>query len=334
MVAVFSVCGCDLDHTVFISYDRYIMTVPRFGEFMLPVLQVLGEGGEWNRKDIIAATTTRMNLSNEALEEMLPSGARTRVVDRVNWACTYLKQAGLVTTPRRGVLAITDEGAAVLRNPPEGITKAFLSKYPSFRSFSVGTDMLSGEVEGNSAGGSSQPEDTTTPEERISASVIALRAVVESELLERVLAMDPYAFERLVVALLGRMGYGAGGVGKLSGGSGDGGVDGILHEDRLGLDKVYVQAKRYQGSVGSGEVRDFLGSLTGHGVKKGVLITSGSFTQQAIDTVVQNRSDSKVVLMDGAQLVRHMFELNVGVQTAAIYETKRIDLDFFDEEGA
>ena len=327
-------CSDDLDLGVFVGYDHGIMSAPRFYEFMLPVLHVLGNGGEWNRKDIVDATAAHMNLSGEDLTEMLPSGARTRVVDRVNWACTYLKQAGLLATPRRGVLSITDEGRAVLQNPPQEITKAFLSKYPSFRQFSVGTDSnLSVVGDGGSHGVDSQLEDTTTPEERIGSSIAALRTVTEGELLERVHAMDPYAFERLVIGLLGRMGYGSGGVEKLNGGSGDGGIDGIIHEDRLGLDKIYVQAKRYQGSVSPAEVRDFLGSLTGHGVKKGVLITSGTFTQQARETVVQNRSDSKVVLIDGTTLARHMFDFNVGVQTAATYETKRIDLDFFDEDG-
>jgi restriction system protein len=258
----------------------------------------------------------------------LPSGRQTRFANRVGWARTYLRKAGLLDYPSRGTFRITELGRAALAENPSAITIAYLSKYAGFNEFK-----RAGTTGGNPIG---ETADALTPVEALEAGYQQLRASLAGELLDQVKSRSPDFFENLVVDLLVRMGYGGSRkeAGERIGKSGDGGVDGIIKEDKLGLDVVYIQAKRWDGPVGRSTVQAFAGSLEGHRARKGVMITTSRYTNEAIEYV--KNIEKRIVLIDGEQLVQYMIDHNVGVADVASYSVKRIaleDLDYFDDVG-
>lgn len=304
------------------------MAVPGFQDFMLPLLRLAADGQPHTQKEAAAALAHEMGLSDADRNELIASG-QTRLFNRVAWARSYLKAAGLLASPSRGVSVITDRGSQVLAEAPDRIDITFLERFPEFVEFrtrkkpspAVGSSMHS-----------SQSDSGETPEERIESSYEAFRESLAAELLSRVRSVSPQFFERLVVDLLVRMGYGGSreDAGQAIGQSGDGGIDGIIKEDKLGLDAVCIQAKRWQAPVGRPVVQAFAGSLEGRRARKGVLLTTSSFTRDAEEYV--KAIEKRIVLIDGTELSRLMIDYGVGVDEVASYKLARIDEEYFDED--
>jgi restriction system protein len=297
--------------------------VPDFQSVMLPLLRVVADGKEHSNDLAIA-----FKLSDAERDELLPSGRQARFANRVAWAKVYLQGGGLVASVRRGHFQITARGLDVLKSPPPKIDIQFLAQYPEFQDFRSRGDSKEVVVQGQA---SSEP-DEQSPEEALEAAHDKMRAGLASEVLARVKAGSPQFFERLVVELLLKMGYGGSrrDAGKAIGRSGDEGIDGIISEDRLGLDMVYLQAKKWESSVGRPEIQRFVGALHGKRAKKGVFITTSTFSSEAIGYV--DHIDPKVVLIDGRRLAELMIDFEVGVATARTYYVRRIDSDYFEEE--
>lgn len=304
------------------------MAVPDFQTWFLPLLKLIADGEDHRLSDLYEELADRLSLSEQDRRERLPSGKQLTYRNRIGWARTYLKKAGLVESPGRGLCRITERGRNVLEYPPEKLNVRFLKQYPEFIDFHTDT----GPAEPASDTVDTDENDSgATPEEQLEKSYSTLKENLAQELLERIKAAPPHFFESLVVELLLRMGYGGSreDAGRTVGGSGDGGVDGIINEDRLGLDVVYIQAKRWEGTVGRPVVQAFAGSLEGVRARKGVLITTSSFTADARHYVTQ--IEKRIVLVDGQQLAHLMFEHNLGVSSVASYEVKQIDSDYFEE---
>jgi restriction system protein len=269
-------------------------------------------------------------LSEAELQELLPSGRQAKFANRVAWAKSYLQQAGILLSPRRAHFQISDRGRAILKTPPPRIDIKFLEQYPEFVDFRTPkVDVATVLVDVPAA--QSEPD---TPEEALEAAHQKMRVGLASELLAKVQAASPTFFESLVVELLLKMGYGGSrrDAGRAIGRSGDEGIDGVISEDRLGLDVVYLQAKRWDGTVGRPEIQRFVGALHGKRARKGVFITTSTFSAEA--TAYVEHIDSKVVLIDGRRLAELMIDFDVGVTTSATYDVKRADSDYFDETGA
>ncbi len=300
------------------------MTVPTYEEFMLPTLRVLADGVPRNTRATAEAAADLLGLDDAAREETIPSGLLT-YVSRGQWAQTYLVQAGLITRPKRGVVTITDTGRDVLANPPERIDGTYLRRFPSFVEFI-------GRKQPPRAGATATeptPSTDVAPDELIANAEHANRAEVESDVLTVVRGLDPAAFERLVIRLLIAMGYGTADTGQHTGRSGGEGIDGIIHRDALGLDRVYLQAKRYtDNAVGPEAINAFYGALQRKGADRGVFITSSTFTTGAR---AAERDFRTIVLIDGPMLARLMVDHGVGVQVASSHVLKRLDQDYFDE---
>ncbi len=299
------------------------MTIPTFQEITLPLLR-LAEDGE-----IRALASVRKQLAQHfsltAIEEqeLLPSGRQSRFANRVAWAKVYLERAGLLSSPSRGQFKITERGRAVLENPPHIIDVKFLESFPEFLAFRA-------KPQESASVATTEAAETGTPEETLEAAYQSIRAGLASELLARVKSASPRFFEQLVVELLLKMGYGrAGGSGRALGKSGDEGIDGVIAEDRLGLEMVYLQAKRWEGTVGRPEIQKFVGALHGQRARKGVFITTGNFSSEA--TAYVSSIEPRIALIDGAQLAQFMIDFNVGVAADRLYEVKKIDSDYFDE---
>jgi len=294
---------------------------------MLPLLRVAADGGEHSLGEARDLLSAEFRLSNRDLEEILPSGRQSKFSNRVAWAKSYLQQAGLISSPRRGYFQISDRGREVLRAAPPRIDIKFLEQYPEFVEFR--TAKSEAEVVASSIRASQS--EAETPEEALEAAHLKMRGGVASEILTRVKAASPQFFERLVVELLLKMGYGGSrrDAGQAIGRSGDEGVDGVISEDRLGLDVVYLQAKRWDGTVGRPEIQKFVGALHGKRAKKGVFITTGVFSADA--TAYVDHIDPRVVLIDGRRLAELMIDFDVGVNTAATYSVKRVDSDYFED---
>jgi restriction system protein len=307
------------------------MTVPSYQALMLPVLKVACKGK--TRVPLAAdAVADQLGLSNEDREARIPSGRQTVLHNRVHWAKTYMSKAGLLFRPERGVFAITDRGTELLKENPSEISIETLNKFVEFRSFY----RPEGEIhdkEDKTNGLMPINIEQITPEEQIDASHFVLDNALRSELLDRIFDQTPAFFENLIVSLLVAMGYGGSheNAALRLGSSGDGGIDGVIDEDRLGLDRIYVQAKRYSRNspVGRPAVQGFVGSLVGLGASKGVFVTTSNFTQQAKDYV--SSLTQRVILIDGDRLAKLMIEFNVGARTHRKVEIKRIDEDFFVE---
>lgn len=304
------------------------MSIPDYQTIMLPLLRLAVDGTEHQFREAVERLADEFALTDAERSELLPSGTAHVFANRVGWARTYLKQAGLLASPKRGVLRITADGSALLAKSPTRVDNNLLSQYEPFRTFRA-----RGKAEEEA---SVQPTLVApaerTPEDDMALAYQRVRKELEAELLEQVKAASPAFFERLVVDLLVAMGYGGSrqDAGRAIGKNGDGGIDGMIKEDRLGLDVIYLQAKRWEGVVGRPEIQKFAGALQGQRASKGVFITTSSYSKDAIEYA--NVLHTKIILLDGETLVRLMVDHNVAVARVGTYELKRIDTDYFEGE--
>jgi restriction system protein len=302
------------------------MAIPDYQACMLPLLKHYGDGQEHTNRDSMDALAKDFKLTDEERRMMLPSGVQGLFDNRVNWARTYMKKAALIESPKRGVHKITKRGLDVLKKKPERIDVAYLGQFQEFKEFRalrhVKEDAEVPELDLNNK----------TPEESLEGAYQKLRGDLAVDLLQRLKACSPTFFERLVVEVIVKMGYGGTrqDAGKAIGKAGDGGIDGIIKEDKLGLDAIYIQAKRWENTVGRPEIQKFIGALAQQRAKKGLFITTSSFSSDSEDCV--SRIEAKVVLIDGETLAQMMIDHNVGVSTVGTYEVKKIDSDYFSEE--
>ena len=305
------------------------MAIPDYQTLMLPLLRRLADEKEHALRDVVASLADQYRLTPDERRELLPSGTQPTFNNRVAWAKTYLKKAGLIEQIRRGVIRISSRGLEVLRGAPPKIDVGFLERFPEFVTFrSLRRERVGEEPD------EVEEDRQWTPEEALGVAYRRLREDLESELLDQVKATTPSFFERLVVNLLVAMGYGGSiaDAGRAVGRGGDGGIDGIIKEDRLGLDVIYVQAKRLENTVGRPDIQKFAGALQGHRARKGVFITTSAFTKDAYEYA--SAIESKIILIDGAELAKLMIDHNVGVSSVRTYEIKKIDSDYFIEGEA
>ncbi|MEX0728863.1 MAG: restriction endonuclease [Planctomycetaceae bacterium] len=309
------------------------MAIPNYETCMLPVLTFLKDGEIRPIKELTRMAADHFRLTDNERQALLPSGQQTVIRSRVGWAKSYLKKAGLVELPARGQVRITREGLAVLAENPQSIDSKYLTKYPSFVEFIRYEKKQKPIATDNDAEIVDEPQIEKTPDEAIEAAYNDIRNALADELLEQILECSPSFFERLVIDLLLAMGYGGAipDAGQHLGRSGDGGIDGIINEDKLGLDIICIQAKRWKDTVGRPVVQSFAGSMESHRAKKGVMITTSTFSRDAYD--ILERFERKIVLIDGKQLAQLMIDYDIGVSTAHSYEIKRIDSDYFVENG-
>lgn len=317
-----------ISHTATLHYEvNSQMAVPDYQTLMLPLLTLASDGKDHTISEAVEQLAKEFQLTDADRTEMLPSGRQATFDNRVGWARTYLKKAGLLESPGRARFRITAEGLSVLQSRPGRIDVSYLSRFPKFIEFrEASRPKASEEVTQDLPPGQ-------TPEEALDQGYQALRQELADEVLERVKKCSPRFFEQLVVNLLVAMGYGGSraDAGQAIGRSGDGGIDGTIKEDKLGLDIVYIQAKRWEGTVSRPTVQGFAGSLEGVRARKGVLITTSHFSRDAKEYAAT--IEKKIVLIDGEMLAQLMIDHNIGVSEVASYSVKKIDLDFFDEEG-
>ena len=313
------------------------MPVPDYQSCMKPLLRILAERGELHLRQATEALADHFGLTADQRAELLPSGRQQVYRNRGAWAKTYLLKAGLVETPRRGFVRITAEGRDLVARDPTVLNTRYLrDNYPQFREFQQMRRDQAIDRDTGIAARDHEPqtegEETVTPEESLEQSHQLLRTTLAAELRERVQAGTPEFFEQLVVRLMVSMGYGGSlrDAGQALGRSGDEGIDGVIKEDRLGLDEIYLQAKRWANPVGRPEVQKFVGALHGKRARRGVFITTSSFTREAQDYV--RLIETKLILIDGDRLAGLMIDHGVGVTTVQTYELKKIDSDFFGEE--
>lgn len=304
--------------------------IPDYQSLMLPILKLVSDGQEHKYRDLIEKLAAEFEVTDDERKELLASGNQAIFDNRVGWAKTYLKKAGLLESPKRATFVITEIGLETLRKKPERIDAKFLRQFPSFLEFQ------------NASRNDNETEEEITivetneqtPEENLDKAYQRIRKSLASELLNRVVELSPTFFERLVVELLVKMGYGGSikDAGKAIGKSGDEGIDGTIKEDKLGLDIIYIQAKRWKPGnvVGRPELHKFVGALAGQGAKKGIFITTSNFTKEALDYTPKN--ETKIVLIDGEQLAQLLMDYNLGCTTQQVYELKKIDSDYFGEE--
>jgi len=304
------------------------MAIPDFQSLMLPLLKVVADGREYRLRDAVELLAEEFHITDEERQQLLPSGRYPTFDNRIAWAKTYLKKAGLIDQPRRAFFQITERGREVLKTLPILINMKFLEQFPEYLAFKESSDQAEAQQQITSP----IAVQNETPEELIESGARTIRKELAEEILQRIKGCPPAFFERLVVELLVKMGYGGTrqDAGRAIGRSGDEGIDGVIHEDRLGLDVIYLQAKRWEGVVGRPEIQKFVGALQGQRAKKGVFITTSDFTKEAVEYV--RNIDNKVVLINGALLANLMIDHNVGVSLAATYEIKKIDSDYFLEE--
>ena len=311
--------------------------LPTFQECMLPTLQALADGIPRSAKEIRPFIIKRFSVTEKEMQIMLPSN-QSRLSSNINWARSYLRFAGLIQSPKRGVYIITPDGMSLLASKPEEINVKMLMDYPKFRAWKEGTIRNYDERELlQDLPSEDKPSENieTTPEEQIEGAYRQMRSALVEDLLEQIAQQTPEFFERLVIRLLVAMGYG-GSEEEISemvvGKTGDEGIDGIIKEDKLGLDIIYIQAKRWDKdqSIGRPEIQKFVGALSGQGATKGIFITTAQFSEKA--RLFRSQNNIKVALIDGNQLCQHMLDYNIGVSVQNVYEIKRIDSDFFSEE--
>ncbi len=305
------------------------MPIPDFQSVMLPLVEALADGHEQIMRDLTTKLADRFQLTHEEREEILPSGQQTIFSNRVAWAKSHLKAAGLLENPIRGRVRISDLGRKVLAERPQAINVRFLKRFPAYCEF-VGKSQPKDEIIGSSEA-TTVIEERRTPLELIDAAHKSLTQATAEELLSRLRLCSPTFFEGVVVKLLMAMGYGGvTGHGSVTGRSGDAGIDGVIKQDKLGLDVVCIQAKRWDGPVGRPVVQGFVGSMDYIRARKGVIMTTSVFTKDAMD-FVDRIEGKKVVLIDGDQLASLMIEHNLGVTTTKTYSLKEVSNDFFDE---
>ena len=304
------------------------MSIPGFQAFLLPLLKLVKDGEEHRITDAYEQLADEFSLTAEERAELIPSGTQPLFHNRVSWARTYLKKAGLVIYPKRAFIQITDRGLDVLSQDPELIDKKYLRQFPEYVEFIKRSKGPAAQEETNG-----EDLESLTPEEVLENAYQNLRKELVDDLLDYVLNSTPGFFEKLVVELLVKMGYGgtqreaARAVGR----SGDEGIDGVIDEDRLGLETIYIQAKRWKKdqTIGRPEIQKFVGALVGKAARKGVFITTASFSPDAKRYV--ELLEKKVVLIDGERLANLMIDYGVGVSTRAKYEVKELDTDYFGE---
>lgn len=307
-------CGC----------ERLSDDVPDFQTLMLPVLKAAAEG-ELSVSDLTDKLAIQFNLSDEQRAQLLPSGKQTKFANRAQWAKTYLTKAGLLQSTKRAHFTITELGQKVLQESPSKIDIKFLAKFPGFNEFRFSTGGTKKET-------TPPVSPDLTPDETMRAAYDAINATLADELLSKIRLAPPAFFEAMTVKLLVAMGYGGSleDAGKALGKSGDGGVDGVIDEDQLGLDRIYIQAKRYKEevTVSAGDIRNFFGALDQQKALKGIFITTSSFSPSATSTAAG--LSKRIVLIDGMRLARLMIKFDVGCRTTETMSLKKIDEEFFE----
>jgi restriction system protein len=305
------------------------MAIPDYQSLMSPVLFLMADNKTRSVKEVIEALAVLFNWTAEDLDELIPSGVQSVAQSRVGWAVTYLKKAGLIESPKRSQNRITPEGSRVASLPDVKVNNRYLRQYPSFVEFQGGKSNNASNDKQTTLPEQNQSE--LSPEEQLDSAALSLQQSLADDLLDKLKTVSPAFFERIVVDLLVAMGYGGSvkDAGKSVGKSGDGGIDGIIKEDKLGLDTIYIQAKRWEANVGRPEVQKFAGALQGVRARKGVFITTSSYSSDALDFV--RNIDSKIVLIDGAELSRLMIEYGVGVSVQRVVKVMRLDGDYFEE---
>ena len=301
------------------------MAIPDYQTLMLPLLKILSNGEEFKTRDLVEKLSFEFKLSEEEKSELLPSGKQPIMKNRVGWAKTYLLKAGLLISEKRGFIKISENGLDVLKQKPEKINVKFLEQFPEFIEFRT----IKKETSSETIETSKEEISDATPTELIEDGFNSINASLAQELLQNLRNMDPYKFEEVVAELLSAMGYGKSQVTQKSG---DGGIDGFVNQDKLGLDRILFQTKRYNedNSVTAREVRDFVGTLELNGVDKGIFITTSKFPKNTDE--ILKRTPKNIILINGTKLAKLMIEYDVGVSTQKIFKIKQIDTDFFDNE--
>ncbi len=295
------------------------MSVPKFYEFMKPFLIAIKDGKSYTLKEVRNILSEEFDLSNEDMAQMLPSGTQTVFTNRVQWAGTYLTKAGLVTKPSRGVVVITNEGKKVLVENPDVISVEYLTKYETFRDFQ-GVNTRERKQE---------PDDLETPDFAFEESFERIKANLADEILTEVMKLSPIAFEKMIIDLLQKMGYGAfENAGRTTPISADEGIDGIIMEDKLGFNLIYIQAKHWDKdrTVGRPEIQNFVGAISGKG-GNGLFVTTAKYAKTAVEYAEQHH----IILIDGKRLCNLMIEHNFGVTVKKVFEIKEIDMDTFND---
>jgi len=278
-------------------------------------------------KEVKERVAVTMSITDEDRKDLLPSGKQSIYDNRLGWTRTYLKKAGLIDSPARALFVITDEGKKVLSENPAVINDAFLKRYESFREF-----MNPDSGDGPDVNGGVSEE---TPQDKLDNAFKLIQSKLADDLMSEIMKQSPAFFEELVVNLLKSMGYGGAvqEAGMVIGKSGDEGIDGIIREDKLGFNLIYIQAKRWEidKTIGRPEIQRFVGALAGQGATKGLFITTGRFSKEALD-YAKKQHTTKVILVDGSMLTSLMIDHNLGVSTESVYQIKRVDMDFFSDE--
>lgn len=303
-------------------------SVPPYHVLMLPLLKVMSEGKEMTTNQTKDAVAKYLGLTEEALVERLESGTQTTFDNRMGWARTYLFKAGLLDRPRRAIYVISENGKKLLLNPPTAIDADYLRSYDRFNDFFPANAARSEKAQ---LVVQNDSDDELTPEEQIEKGVIRIQHELRGEVLDRVKQLPPEGFEQLVLRLLVGMGYG-GSMADVQGVArgADGGVDGVVNQDHLGLDRIYIQAKRWEGSVGRPVIQGFVGALAGVGASKGVIMTTSTFAQPAQE-YVRTLTDRRIVLVDGQRMSDLMLKHGIGVSTKQTFTIQKMDEDFFLE---
>jgi len=303
--------------------------IPDFQTVMKPVLEVVSDGRPCPLADVRKRVADTFGLSDAERREMLPSGRQTVINNRVGWARTYLNKAGLLLIPERGMVQITDRGRETLASGPARITVRWLKQFPEFEQFHTHRPEVSEHA--GTTNDNSESVDTT-PDEQLEAAYHSLHESLADEVLDQVRAGSPSFFERIVVDLMLAMGYGGSrkGAGQATQATNDDGIDGFINEDKLGLDVIYLQAKRWNHTVHRPEIDKFIGALTRQRARKGVFITTSDFSAGAREATTG--LDMRVVLIDGRELAQLMIQHNLGVSTREVYEVKQIDSDYFTDD--
>lgn len=305
------------------------MAIPDYQTLMLPLLKLAIQSGSISIREAVIKLSDEFNLTPDERTKLLPSGTQI-MLNRVGWARTYLKKAGLLQYPQRGFIEVTERGKQVVAEKPARIDVNYLSKFSEFQEF---RELSHSDEDDDTESKKSTVSVSTsiTPDELLEQSYQELKADILDSIIEKIMSCSPQFFERLVVDTIVKMGYGGSRkeAGKAVGQSGDEGIDGIINEDRLGLDVIYLQAKRWEGNVSRPEIQKFAGALQGKRAKKGIFITASDFTSEAKEFA--KNIEAKIILISGKQLAELMYEHNVGVSTSVTYEIKKLDSDFFME---
>lgn len=309
------------------------MPIPDYQTLMLPLLDFIDDAQSHTTQEAVEHLSKAFNLTEEELNQWLPSKTAKTFNNRVHWAKAHLKMAEAIENISKGTFRITERGRSILTNKPQSVTvKYLMSLFPDYEDRITGFRTKKKEDDPAKPVQYDKENEQETPAELIESGYQKIRKALEDEILAKLKSVHPSFFERIVVELLVKMGYGGSiqDAGRAIGKSGDEGIDGTIKEDKLGLDVIYVQAKRWEGVVGRPELHKFVGALAGQGAKKGIFITTSSFTKEA--ELYSPKNETKMVLIDGTKLAQYMIDHNLGVSVQNTYEIKRIDTDYFDED--